>query len=238
MRILKRSPAKAALLVALVVALAATTAPCESLTRAPAKAKEGNPRLRELAGDEGASFSTYEFPLAFRAAASEPGTIAFLVIGVRLEGDRPRPGSTLHGGRRTPEDWVVDDGSGAYWVTGLPAPPVGKRVLFSGRFLREGGPLALRGIRYVVSGDPAGTTFARPGDFIHYPLSGTKSSTCPVELEGDAAEIAFTDERDTLLLRAVKPGAVKVRVFSRWFTDEESKLRSEHELSVEQEEGP
>ena len=139
----------------------------------------------------------------------------------------------LQGGKRTDGDWVVEDGSGAIWVTGLPAPTPGKPVVLSGRFTKDAGPFALRGIRFLVAGTPRGKTVVRSGEFVYYPLAGTKSSTCPVEIDGDAAAVAFTDERDTLIVRAVKPGAAKIRIFSLWFTGDKPTPAGEHLLAVE-----
>jgi hypothetical protein len=188
--------------------------------------------LAELAGAEGAGFTAYPQPLGWQGAHPGSYTSPFLVVGTRPAGDTPGDGVALHGARRTEGDWVVADDSGALWVTGLPAPDPGKPVVLSGRFTTEGA-LALEGIRFLAFGEPKGKTVAHAGDFVYYALAGNKSATCPVEIDGDAAAIAFNDERDALIVRAVKPGSAKIRIYSLWFTEDAPKLQRELLLTVE-----
>lgn len=174
--------------------------------------------MKELAGTDESRFTGYSLALGWRAEhlSSYPGP--FLVVGIRPPLDKPASGIKLFGTKQSDTDWVVADSSGALWVTGLlPAPEPGEAVVFSGRLLSTNATLAIQGFRILIAGVQKGKTHAKPGDFVYFPLAGNKSSTCPVEIDGDAAEIAFTDERDTLILRAVKPGTVKIRVFSLWF---------------------
>jgi hypothetical protein len=203
-------------------------------TRSPASGPKplGGKWLAELAGAEGVGFTAYPQPLGWQGEHPESYTASFLVVGTRPAGDKPEEGVTLHGAKRTDADWVVADGSGALWVTGLPAPEPGVPVVLSGRFTTEGA-LALKGIRFLVFADKKGKTVARAGDFVYYTLSGNKSATCPVEIDGDAAAVAFTDERDALIIRAVKPGTAKIRIYSLWFTEDAPKLQQELLLTVE-----
>ncbi|HEY3490185.1 MAG TPA: hypothetical protein VGK27_08715 [Candidatus Deferrimicrobiaceae bacterium] len=126
--------------------------------------------LAELAGAEGAGFTAYPQPLGWQAEHPESYTAPFLVVGTRPAGDKPGDGVTLRGVKRTDADWVVADGSGALWVTGLPAPEPGKPVVLSGRFTTEG-LLALKGIRFLVFAEPKGKTVAHAGDFVYYALA-------------------------------------------------------------------
>lgn len=173
--------------------------------------------LTELAGPEGVGFTAYPTPLGWQPEHPESYRAPFLVVGTRPEGDRPPEGLKLHGRRRTPADWVVADDSGAIWVSGLPAPEPGGRVLLTGRLSTAGGSTSLDGIRFLVAGDRKAGTRVRAGEFVHFPLPGNKSTTCPVEIEGDAVEVAFTDQRDALIVRAVKPGVARIQLFSHWF---------------------
>jgi len=177
----------------------------------------GGQWLRELTGAEGVGFTAYPTPLGWQSDHPESYPAAFLVIGTRPGGDRPPEGLKLHGRRRAAGDWVVADVSGAIWVSGLPAPEPGKTVLLAGRFSTEGGETSLNGVRFLVAGDRKEGATVRAGEFVYFPLAGNKSTTCPVEIEGDAAEVAFTDQRDALIVRAMKPGVARIRVFSRWF---------------------
>lgn len=210
-----------------ILSLAVTTT-----VAAESKSLEGK-WLQELAGAEGGGFTGYPQSLGWQADHPESYPSPFLIVGTRPVGDKPKDGVALRGEKRSDGDWVVADGSGAVWVTGLPAPEPGKPVVLSGRFTKEGGTLALKGIRFLITGVSNGKTVARKGDFVYYPLAGTKSSTCPVEVEGDAAEVAFTDERDTLIVRAVKPGTAKIKLFSLWFTDDKPTPSGENLLTVE-----
>lgn len=186
----------------------------------------------ELVGTEGGSLTTYPNNLGWQADHPASYPSPFLVVGMRPSGDRTNDGVRIRGQKRTAADWVVSDGTDAIWVTGLPAPKPGKPVVFTGRFTTDGA-LALKGIRFLVAAEPKGKTLARPGDFVVYPLAGNKSNTVPVETEGDAAELAFTDERDTLIVRAVRPGTAKIRFFSLGFADDKPTLQSERILAVE-----
>jgi hypothetical protein len=187
--------------------------------------------LAELTGG-GGTFTAYPGPLGWQADHPESYPQPMLVIGVRPAGDKISGGEAVRGKKHSDGDWVVSDGSGAVWVTGLPAPESGKRVAFSGRFTTEGG-LAIKGIRYlVVASERKGMTVAHPGDFVYYPLAGNKSTTVPVEIDGDAAAVAFTDERDTLIVRAIQPGTARIRFLSRFFLDNEVKADGEAVLTV------
>lgn len=190
--------------------------------------------MKELAGAEGVGFTGYPQNLGWQAEHPASYPAPFLVVGNRPINDTPDAGVNLSGAKQSETDWVIADTSGAVWVTGLlPAPKPGESVLITGRFSTKDGMVALKGIRFLLAGNRTGTTIAKSGDFVYFPLSGTKSTTCPVTVDGDAAEIAFNDERDTLILRAVKPGTVKIKVFSVWFNDDKPTLIKELLLTVE-----
>jgi len=192
----------------------------------------GGQWLRELTGAEGVGFTAYPAPLGWQSDHPESYPAAFLVIGTRPGGDRPPEGLKLHGRRRAAGDWVVADASGAIWVSGLPAPEPGKTVLLAGRFSTEGGETSLNGVRFLVAGDRREGATVRAGEFVYFPLAGNKSVTCPVEIEGDAAEVAFTDQRDALIVRATRPGVARIRVFSRWFDSDAAVPTGELLLTV------
>lgn len=186
----------------------------------------------ELVGAEGGSLTAYPNNLGWQADHPAAYPAPFLVVGMRPAGDKTDAGVSIRGKKRSDADWVVSDGSDAIWVTGLPAPEPGKPLLFTGRFATDGA-LILKGIRFLVAAEPTGTTRAHAGDFIAYPLAGNKSNTVPVEIDGEAAAVVFTDERDALIVRAIQPGTAKIRFFNFGFTDDKPSLRSERILSVE-----
>jgi hypothetical protein len=178
--------------------------------------------LEELSGAKGVGFTAYPTPLGWQPAHPESYPGAFLVIGTRPKGDRAPEGLKLHGKRRAAGDWVVADASGAIWVSGLPAPDPGKTVLLAGRLSTVGGATSLDGVRFLVAGDRKEGSAVGVGEFVYFPLAGNKSTTCPVEIDGDAAEVAFTDQRDALIVRAVKPGVARIKLFSHGFDSEEA----------------
>lgn len=202
------------------------------LFAAPPAASTDTQWQAELAGAEGSRLTAYPNNLGWQADHPASYPAPFLVAGMRPAGDKTGDGISIRGKKRTDADWVVTDGSAAIWVTGLPAPEPGKPLLFTGRFTTDGA-LALKGIRFLIAAERTGKTLARPGDFIYYPLAGNKSNTVPVEIDGDAAAVAFTDERDALILRAVRPGTAKIRFFNFGFTDSAPTLQGERLLTVE-----
>ncbi|MDP2877720.1 MAG: hypothetical protein Q8O00_16140 [Holophaga sp.] len=207
-----------------------------SLATLPAAGADPKPGkwMKELAGADGIGFTGYPQNLGWQAEHPASYPAPFLVVGKRPVNDTPDAGVKLSGAKQSETDWVIADTSGAVWVTGLlPAPKPGESTLITGRFATKDGQVALKGIRFILAGSRTGTTVAKSGDFVYFPLAGNKSTTCPVEVEGNAVEVAFTDQRDTLILRAVKPGKVKVKVFSLWFNDDKPTLLKELLLTVE-----
>ncbi len=188
--------------------------------------------MKELAGAEGIGFTGYPHPLGWQGSHPESYPAPFLVVGRRPPGDKPPADLPLLGARRGETDWVVADDTGALWVTGLPAPAPGTPVVLSGRLSVVGGQVALQGVRFLVAGQRKAQTRLRPGDFVYFPLAGTKGPSCPVEVEGNAAEIVFNDGKDTLILRAVQAGSARVKVFAVGF-DDELVPTGEHLLVVE-----
>ncbi len=187
--------------------------------------------LAELLGNAGTQLTAYPGNLGWQTDHPASYPLPFVLVGTRPAGDVPVGGTSIRGKRRGEGDWVISDGSGAIWVTGLSAPEPGKPVVLIGQFTTDGA-LALRGIRFLVPASLKGKTIARTGDFIYFPLSANKGTAIPVEIDGGAVELAFSDERDALIVRAVKAGEARLRFFALGFMEEKPVLRGERTIVV------
>lgn len=157
-----------------------------------------------------------------------------LIFGFRPEDDKPKKASHVSGQKRTDRDWVLEEGSTAIWVTGIPGPTHHDQMVLRARLEEKGDSLLLQGYQAMKIGkDQEKRTSLRPGEYIFYSLPGSKSNTCPVELTGDSIEIAFYDEFNGIILQAIKPGVTKLKVFTLWWRDVTPKFLAEHEIVVE-----
>jgi hypothetical protein len=154
-----------------------------------------------------------------------------LVSGVRPEKDKPRKAMTILGQKTTDQDWVLEDGASAIWVSGISAPGYDDPFILVARFGESEGVLQVRASLLMKAGQPKKTNL-RKGEYIFYPLPGSKSNTCPVKLLGDSVEIVYYDPFDSVILQAVKPGLTKLKVFSKWWNSSEVEFLAEYELVV------
>jgi hypothetical protein len=157
-----------------------------------------------------------------------------LIFGFRPEGDRPKKASRVLGEKQTGQDWVLEEGAMAIWVTGISGPTHSDPLILHGRLEeKEGSPL-LQGYRLMRIGkDQEKRITLHPGEYLFYSLPGSKSNTCPVELTGESVEIAFYDEFNGIILHAIKPGITKLRVFTLWWHGGRPEFLEECEIVVE-----
>lgn len=157
-----------------------------------------------------------------------------LIFGFRPEGDKPKKASRIIGQKQTDQDWVLEEGSTAIWVTGITGPAHDHEIILRGRLEEQGDSLTLQAFQWMNIGkDKAKKVSLRTGEYLFYSLPGSKSNTCPVELAGDSVEIAFYDPFSCIIIQAIKPGVTKLRVFDLWRRDVTPKFLGEHEIVVE-----
>jgi len=157
----------------------------------------------------------------------------FLIIGARAENDTAKEGTAVAGRKRTDQDWLLEEGSKAMWVTGISGPSHHQEVILRGRLEEKGDSLLLRGYQLMQIGPDRekGVTLLQ-GEYVFYDLPGSKSNTCPVELSGDSVEIVYYNPFESVILRAVKPGAARLKIYTLWWRDVESKFLAEYEIAV------
>lgn len=167
------------------------------------------------------------------AADREAFGDVLVLSGSRPEGDRPGAGTRVSGRKRSPGDWLLAEGAAAIWVTGLPAPEPGRRILLAARPEAGEGGSSLLGLEIAFAAEPEGTTVIRPGELAYYELGEAGSHRYSAELWGDAAEAADTGGMRAVLVRGVKPGVVKVRILADRGRRLGTKLLREDTLRVE-----
>lgn len=157
-----------------------------------------------------------------------------LILGFRPGDDKPLKASHILGQNLTDRDWVLEEGSTAIWVTGVPGPGDSERIILRARLEERGDSLMLQAYQLMKIGkDQEKRSSLRPGEYIYYSLPGSKSNTCPIELVGDSVEIAYYDPFDGVILQAIKPGGAKFKIFTLWRRDIEPKFLAEYEIVVE-----
>jgi hypothetical protein len=157
----------------------------------------------------------------------------FLIIGARAENDTAKEGAAVSGRKRTDQDWLLEEGSKAMWVTGISGPPHHQEVILRGRLEEKGASLLLQGYQLMKIGpDHEKGVALRQGEYVFYDLPGSKSNTCPVELSGDSVEIVYYNPFESIILRAVKPGKTRLKIYTLWWRDVESKFLAEFEIAV------
>ena len=155
-----------------------------------------------------------------------------LILGARPVGDRPASSPAALGQPLTPQDWILEDPPAAAWVTGVPAPEPGRPIVLMARPEKREGPTLQRAVQVLTLGK--GKTLAlRTGESVFVSLPGSKSNTCPVELIGDSVEIVYHDPFESVILKAVKPGASRLKVFSVGWQSTEVQLIREYDVTVE-----
>jgi hypothetical protein len=157
----------------------------------------------------------------------------FLIIGARAENDKTKEGTAVSGRKRTDQDWLLQEGSKAMWVTGISGPSHHQKVILRGRLEEKGDSLLLQGYQQMQIGpDHEKGVALLQGEYVFYDLPGSKSNTCPVELSGDSVEIVYYDPFESVILRAVKPGVARLKIYTLWWRDVESKFLAEYEIAV------
>jgi hypothetical protein len=155
-----------------------------------------------------------------------------LVSGVRPAQDKPQKATTIMGQKTTDQDWVLEDGVSAIWVSGVSAPGYADPIILAARFEESNGVLFAKAALLIKPGSQK-KTILHKGEYIYYPLPGSKSNTCPVKLAGDSVEIVYYDPFESVILQGVKSGAAKLEVFSQWWNSSDVKLLTEYEVVVE-----
>jgi hypothetical protein len=156
---------------------------------------------------------------------------AVLLSGIRPENDKPSK-AAVAGKKRAGRDWVFEDSTAAAWVSGVDAPEAGRPVVLAARLVERDGALSVEASLRLNMGQPERTVL-RPGELVFFELHGNKSVTCPVELAGDAVEIVHHNAFEYAVLKAVRRGTARLKIFSRWWNSAEMKLSAECELVVE-----
>lgn len=155
-----------------------------------------------------------------------------LIPGVRPENDKPKKAMTILGQKTTDQDWVLEDGATAVWVSGISPPGYDDPFILVARFEESDGVLRVQASLSMKAGQQK-KTHLRKGEYIFFHLHGNKSMTCPVELVGDSAEIVHYDHFESVILQAVKPGLTRLKVFSKGWNSPEVIFLAEYELVVE-----
>ncbi len=155
-----------------------------------------------------------------------------LIPGIRPENDKPKKAAAVLGKRTTDRDWVLEDRDRAIWVSGISAPGYDQPFVLAGRLIESEGVLSIKASLLMKVGQKERTSLS-PGEHVFYELPGNKSVTCPVELSGDSVEIVHHNPFEYVVLKTVKRGPAKLKVFSKWWNEPEVKLLSEYELVVE-----
>jgi hypothetical protein len=155
-----------------------------------------------------------------------------LISGIRPENDKPKKAMTILGRKTTDQDWVLEDGASAVWVSGISAPGYDDPLILAARFKESDGVLHVQAFLRIKAGQQKKTNL-RKGEYVYFHLPGSKSNTCPVKLLGDSVEIVYYDEFESVILQALKPGLTKLKVFSQWWSSSEVKFIAEYELVVE-----
>lgn len=157
-----------------------------------------------------------------------------LILGFRPEDDKPRKAFHIIGKKWTDQDWVLEEGSTAIWVTGIPGPTHHDQIILRARLEEKNDSLLLQGYQVIKIGlNQEKRVVLHKDEYVFYALPGSRSNTCPVELFGDSVEIAYYDSFDSIIFEAVKPGSVKLKIFTLWWRDAEPKFIEEHEIVVE-----
>jgi|GEM_PF-877240 len=156
-----------------------------------------------------------------------------LVYGFRPENDKAGHAATVWGGKTSDQDWLLERESAAIWVTGVDGPQHHGEIVLRAQLEVKDVGLMLRGHQVIQVGsqhEPA--TALKTGEYLYYDLPGSRSSSCPIDLIGDAVETVFYDPHSGVILEAVKPGAAKLKVFTHWWQDPQPKFLREYEIVV------
>ena len=155
-----------------------------------------------------------------------------------LRGDNRRwgapvgPGVKVEGNMITRSDWIIQDATGAMFITGS-TPPTPDRVLVIGSVAeinKQWGFNTLRVQDLATAPSAVATPAAevelkgdranelRVGQVGTIKVFPNKSEVVTYKINGEAVKLE-ADTRDEIKVKAVKPGEAEVLVYVRWFTD-------------------
>jgi hypothetical protein len=157
-----------------------------------------------------------------------------LVHGSRPVKDRAGKDTRVHGKKKSDADWLLVDGPGAIWVTGLAGPGHQDPLILRARLEEQDGTLGLRGYQLIKVGlKEEKRVRLHPGEYLFYDLPGSKSSSSQVELSAGSVQIVHLDPVSGVILQAVAPGTTRMRIYTQWWQDAERKFLAEYEIVVE-----
>lgn len=157
-----------------------------------------------------------------------------LVSGSRPAHDQAEKSTRVHGKKKSDADWLLVDGAGATWVTGLAGPGHQDPLILRARLEEQDGTLGLRGYQLIKVGlKEEKRVVLHPGEYLFYDLPGSKSNSSQVELSAGSVQIVHLDPFSGVILQAVTPGTTRMRIYTQWWQDAERKFLAEYEIAVE-----
>jgi hypothetical protein len=161
-----------------------------------------------------------------------------LVVGQRVREEKVPENIRIHGKKPDDPSWLMVEGQIAMWVSGVPAPEEGKTILLAARPIRTGEAYVIEGLGILMDVLCKDARIeARVGAYLYIGLPGSKSNSCPVEVDGEAVETLYYDPHAALILRAVRPGIARIGISSLWWTEDAPKPISSCEIEVQPADG-
>ena len=213
--------------------LLATLLACLALPlRAEAADGAASPPPRPIWAKEFAAFDSMPMEIAYLVSQRQYQQGIFVIEGVRARNIPSPAGREFFGKPPETGGWVIEDASGAISVSSLAEPGPGQAVFLAARFADGHAEPLLQGIRWVAAGKLGGTTRLGISDFIRFPLWSSKSSSAFAEFSGDTQAIESLNSRDGVVVRGIRAGTLKVRIFEEHWNRAEPELRKEFTLIV------
>lgn len=149
--------------------------------------------------------------------SNQQPALSYLFFGQRPGGDGPRQGVRVFGKRQADTDWLLQDETGAVWVTGLPAPSANRPVVVHGSISQTQGGLQLKGLHLFQDAGRKGkeARTLKKGEYLFLGLSSSKSTYEEVAVKGDSVKRCF-QSGEAVVFEAVTPGSTKVAVIQMW----------------------
>ena len=154
-----------------------------------------------------------------------------LVLGMRPLQDKPHKATVILGEKATDQDWVLEEGSRAIWISGVSAPMTENPVVLALRFEEKNGSLQAQAFQ-VMKFVRDKKISLKIDEYVFYDLPGSKSNTCPIELLGESVAVDYYDEFECVILHAVKPGKTVLKVFRQWWHSSQAEFLAEYEIMV------
>ncbi len=130
-------------------------------------------------------------------------------------------GKTVAGQQVTRSDFIVEDDTGALYVTGASWREPGSLTLIGGV---TAGPEGFAFAAALVIADrvvldPEAETVLRPGQKAWLPLDFSKSTWSEFKVEGEAVKVVSAEHGEDALLEAAAEGEAVIRVWTRFWHD-------------------